>query len=178
MNKYIYTVVLLLSLQLSANDKVYQFNVKNIDGEKVSLSKYKGKTLLIVNTASKCGFTKQYKGLESLYLKYKDKGFVVLGFPSNQFGSQEPGTNAEIKNFCEAKFKVTFDMFSKIDVNGEKEDPLYSYLKNEKSGVFWTKDIKWNFTKFLIDSNGKVVERYGSSTKPIELTKDIEKILK
>ncbi|MGB5791412.1 glutathione peroxidase [Poseidonibacter sp.] len=155
---------------------IYDFNVKDIDGEEISMSKYKDKVLLIVNVASKCGFTGQYEGLEELYEKYKDNNFMVLGFPSNQFSNQEPGTNEEIKQFCSLTYQVKFDMFSKVDVNGENEIPLYTYLKKEASGIFGTNDIKWNFTKFLVDKNGKVINRYGSITKPQEIEDDIKKL--
>ncbi|MGB6327927.1 MAG: glutathione peroxidase [Halarcobacter sp.] len=156
---------------------IYDFKVKNIDGEEVSLEKYKDKVLLIVNVASKCGFTSQYEGLEKLYSKYKDKNFMILGFPSNQFSNQEPGTNEEIKEFCSLTFGVNFDMFAKVDVNGENEIPLYSFLKSQESGILGTQSIKWNFTKFLVDSNGKVIERYGSITKPMDIEEEIKRLL-
>lgn len=154
----------------------YDYKVKNISGEDVSMSEYKGKVLLIVNTASKCGFTKQYEGLEELYEKYKDQGFVILGFPCNQFGAQEPGGNEEIKNFCTSTFSVTFPMMSKIDVNGDDADPLYKFLKKEKGGILGD-DIKWNFTKFLIDREGNVVDRFASQKTPKALEKEVEKLL-
>lgn len=154
----------------------YDYKVKNISGEDVSMSDYKGKVVLIVNTASKCGFTKQYEGLEELYEKYKDQGFVILGFPCNQFGAQEPGGNAEIKNFCTSTFSVTFPMMSKIDVNGDDTDPLYKFLKKEKGGILGD-DIKWNFTKFLIDREGNVVDRFASQKTPKALEKEVEKLL-
>lgn len=154
----------------------YDYKVKNISGEDVSMSDYKGKVVLIVNTASKCGFTKQYEGLEELYEKYKDQGFVILGFPCNQFGAQEPGGNAEIKNFCTSTFSVTFPMMSKIDVNGDDADPLYKFLKKEKGGILGD-DIKWNFTKFLIDRDGNVVDRFASQKTPKALEKEVEKLL-
>lgn len=154
----------------------YDYKVKNISGEDVSMSDYKGKVVLIVNTASKCGFTKQYEGLEELYEKYKDQGFVILGFPCNQFGSQEPGSNEEIKNFCTSTFSVTFPMMSKIDVNGDDADPLYKFLKKEKGGILGD-DIKWNFTKFLIDREGNVVDRFASQKTPKALEKEVEKLL-
>jgi glutathione peroxidase len=157
---------------------IYDFQVDTIQGEKTTLEPYKGKVLLIVNVASQCGFTRQYDGLEALYRKYKDKGLVVLGFPCNQFGSQEPGTEKEIQNFCRVNFGVTFPMFSKINVNGEDTHPLYQYLKSQKPGLLGTEAIKWNFTKFLVDKEGNVVERFGSSTKPVELEDDIEALLK
>lgn len=155
---------------------IYDFTVKDNKGNDISLDKYKGKVLLIVNTATKCGFTPQYQGLEELYKKYKDQGFEILDFPSNQFGGQAPGTDTEIQNFCTARFGTTFDRFAKIDVNGEKEDPLYSYLKKSQGGLLGDK-IKWNFTKFLIDRDGNVVERYSSQKKPENIAKEIEKLL-
>ena len=154
----------------------YDYKVKNISGEDVSMSEYKGKVVLIVNTASKCGFTKQYEGLEELYEKYKDQCFVILGFPCNQFGAQEPGGNEEIKNFCTSTFSVTFPMMSKIDVNGDDADPLYKFLKKEKGGILGD-DIKWNFTKFLIDREGNVVDRFASQKTPKALEKEVEKLL-
>lgn len=179
----LYKILLVFILSVStilAKEKTmdfYDFQVENIDGEKISLSKYKGKVLLIVNVASKCGFTPQYEGLEALYEKYKTEEFMILGFPSNQFGQQEPGTNKEIKEFCTLTYGVNFDMFAKIDVNGENEAPLYTHLKKEASGVFGTKSIKWNFTKFLIDPNGKVIDRYGSTTKPADIEPEIKRLL-
>ena len=157
---------------------IYDFKVKNITGQEVSMSEYKGKVILIVNVASKCGFTPQYKGLEELYQKYKDKGFLILGFPCNQFGSQEPGTNAEIKEFCSSNYNVTFPLFDKIEVNGDNVHPLYKYLKSQAKGMLGTESIKWNFTKFLVDKNGKVIDRFASMTKPESLHEDIEKLLK
>lgn len=154
----------------------YDYKVKSISGEEVSMSEYKGKVVLIVNTASKCGFTKQYEGLEELYEKYKDQGFVILGFPCNQFGSQEPDGNEEIKNFCTSTFSVTFPMMSKIDVNGDDADPLYKFLKKEKGGILGD-EIKWNFTKFLIDREGNVVDRFASQKTPKALEKEVEKLL-
>jgi glutathione peroxidase len=157
--------------------KFHEFTVKTIDGRDSSLSEYAGKVILVVNTASKCGFTSQYDGLEKLYEKYKDRGFVVLGFPCNQFGAQEPGDEAEIAQFCSLSFGVTFPMFAKIDVNGDNAHPLYRFLKEEKPGMLNTEGIKWNFTKFLIDRNGNVVERYAPATKPKELHEAIEALL-
>lgn len=154
----------------------YDYKVKNILGEEVSMSEYKGKVVLIVNTASKCGFTKQYEGLEELYEKYKDQGFVILGFPCNQFGAQEPGGNEEIKNFCTSTFSVSFPMMSKIDVNGESADPLYKFLKKEQGGILGD-EIKWNFTKFLVDREGRVVDRFASQKTPKQLEKEVEKLL-
>lgn len=156
---------------------IYDFTVKNIDGEEISMSIYKNKILLIVNVASKCGFTPQYEGLEKLYEEYKKQDFMILAFPSNQFSKQEPGTNKEIKEFCSLTYNVKFDLFSKIDVNGENEIPMYTYLKKEATGIFGTKNIKWNFTKFLINKNGEIIKRYSPITKPVEIKKDIEKLL-
>jgi glutathione peroxidase len=156
---------------------VYDFTVKTIRGEEQSLADYRGKVLLIVNTASKCGFTPQYKELQELYEQYRDRGFVVLGFPCNQFGHQEPGTEEEIEQFCQVNYGVTFPMFAKVDVNGENAHPLFQYLKEKAPGVFGTKAIKWNFTKFLVDRNGNVVARFASQTKPSELKSEIEKWL-
>lgn len=156
--------------------EIYDISVKDINGENVSLEIYRGKVLLIVNTASKCGFTKQFDGLEELYEKYKDEGFEVLGFPCNQFKEQDPGSNSEIMNFCKLNFGVTFPMFEKIDVNGENESPLYSYLKEQKSGMFGSK-IKWNFTKFLVDREGNVIKRFSPQTTPKSIEKDIEELL-
>jgi len=156
----------------------YDFNAKTITGKEVSMSDYKDKVVLVVNVASKCGYTPQYEGLEKLYKSYHKQGFEVLGFPCNQFRGQEPGTEKEIQNFCKVNFGVTFPLFEKIDVNGEHTHPLYAYLKAEAPGFLGTEGIKWNFTKFLIDREGKVIARYGSSTKPKEIAKDIEKLLK
>ena len=156
---------------------VYPFKAKAIDGQEVSLSQYQGKALLIVNVASRCGFTPQYEGLEKVYEKYKDRGFEVLGFPCNQFGAQEPGTEQDIKQFCDLNFGVKFPLFAKIDVNGEKAHPLYKYLTTDKPGVLGTEAIKWNFTKFLVDKKGEPVKRYGSAEKPEGLEKDIEAVL-
>ncbi len=156
---------------------IYDFKVKTIVGEETTLKPYKGKTILIVNVASKCGFTKQYAGLQALYEKYKEQDFVVLGFPCNQFMSQEPGTEKEIQNFCQINFGVTFPLFSKIDVNGDNTHPLYVYLKSKSSGFLGSESIKWNFTKFLVDKKGNVIKRFGSSTEPKEIEKDIEKYI-
>lgn len=156
---------------------IYDFEVKTMDGEMQALSNFKGNILLIVNTASKCGFTPQFKELQELYQMFKEEGFFVLGFPSNQFMSQDPGTNEEIKSFCELNYGVTFPMFAKIDVNGKEADPLYQYLTKEAPGALGVKAIKWNFTKFLIDRNGNVVERYAPSTSPREIKEDIEKLM-
>lgn len=152
---------------------IYDFKVKNDKGEEVSLEKYAGKVLLIVNTATKCGFTKQYNGLEELYKKYKDQGFEILDFPCNQFGGQAQGSIEEINNFCELNFGTSFDRFDKIDVNGDKEDPLYTFLKDQIPAKS-SKVIRWNFTKFLINKKGEVVNRYDSMKKPANIAKDIE----
>ena len=155
---------------------IYDFAVKDSKGNDVPLSNYKGKVLLIVNTATACGFTPQYKDLQDLYLKYKDQGFEILDFPCNQFGKQAPGTNEEITSFCEMKYKTTFTTFAKIDVNGENADPLYKYLKENSKG-FLGDSIKWNFTKFLIDREGNVVDRYAPITNPSKISGTIEKLL-
>lgn len=152
---------------------VHDFSLTDINGKKVELSEYKGKVLLIVNVASFCGYTKHYTGLQSLYQKHGSKGFEVLGVPCNQFGNQEPGTEKEIKEFCESNYNITFPLFSKIDVNGENANPLYVYLKSETPGVAGPEDIKWNFTKFLIDKDGRVVKRYGHKTPPEDIETDI-----
>jgi glutathione peroxidase len=166
----------LISQESEMDKTIYQFDVETIGGEKISLEEYKGKVVLIVNVASKCGFTPQYEGLQELYQKYQDQGFVVLGFPCNQFRNQEPGSNEEIMEFCSTNYGVTFPMFSKIDVNGENAHPLYKFLKSEQSGLI-TDEIKWNFTKFLVDRNGKPVDRFATTTKPESIEKDIEKLL-
>ena len=155
-------------------DSIYEFEVETINGEKQSLDNYQDKVLLIVNTASKCGFTPQYKGLEALYEKYKDEGFEVLGFPCNQFGAQEPGDNAEISEFCELNFGVTFPLFSKVDVNGDEAHPLFQYLKSAVPGLLGSRTIKWNFTKFLVGRDGKPVERFSPQTKPEALDRIIK----
>ncbi len=178
--KYFLIVILMFSI-LGAKERevsIYDFNVKTIDGKEISMSQYKDKVLLIVNVASECGFTSQYEGLEKLYEEYKDEGFMVLGFPSNQFGEQEKGSDEKIKFFCQQTYDVHFDMFSKIDVNGENADPLYKFLKQEQGGILWMDSIKWNFTKFLVNREGKVVDRYASSTKPQSINADIKKLLK
>lgn len=155
---------------------LYDYTVKNNKGEQVSLSAYKGQTLLIVNTATGCGFTPQYKGLQDLYDTYKDQGFTILDFPCNQFGDQAPGSAAEIAEFCELRYHTSFPQFAKIDVNGQTADPLYTYLKSKKTGAL-TADIKWNFTKFLVDKSGQVVKRYGSAKKPENIARDLIDIL-
>jgi glutathione peroxidase len=157
---------------------VYDFSATDIDGKQCALADYRGKVLLIVNTASKCGFTYQYEGLEALHRDYAAKGAEILGFPCNQFGKQEPGNAEEIKNFCSLTYDVTFPMFAKIDVNGPNTHPLYAYLENEKRGMWGSKSIKWNFTKFLIGKDGSVLGRYGPQVKPEAIKADIEKALK
>lgn len=156
---------------------VYDFNAASIDGRKIDLKQYRGKVLLIVNTASNCGFTPQYKGLEAVYEQFRDKGVEVLGFPCNQFGAQEPGTADEIGAFCEKNYGVSFPLFDKIDVNGDSAHPLYKFLKHEAPGLMGTEAIKWNFTKFLVRKDGTVYKRYAPQTEPKELMKDIEKLL-
>lgn len=155
---------------------IYDFSVKTSKGEEVSLAKYKGKVLLIVNTATGCGFTPQYSGLEKLYRKFKDQGFEVLDFPSNQFLKQAPGTDAEISEFCTLKYDTTFPRFKKVDVNGKNAIPLFKWLKKQKGGIFGSA-IKWNFTKFLVDRNGKVVGRYAPVTAPAKIETKIEELL-
>lgn len=156
--------------------KFYDFNALSIDGKDISMSEFKNKIVLIVNTASKCGFTPQFEGLEKLYNQYKDEGFVILGFPCNQFGNQDPGKDNEIKSFCEINYGVTFPMFSKVEVNGDDAHPIFKWLKDEKSGLI-VDAIKWNFTKFLLNRSGEVVDRFGSNKKPENIRKDIEKLL-
>lgn len=156
---------------------IYDFKADGINGKPVNLKKYKGKVLLIVNTASNCGYTPQYKGLEAVYEQFKDKGVEVLGFPCNQFGGQEPGEEAEIGAFCEKNYGVTFPLFAKIDVNGSDAHPLFQHLKKEATGLMGTEAIKWNFTKFLVKKDGTVFKRYAPQTEPKELMGDIEKLL-
>ncbi len=155
----------------------YDFSAKTIAGKDALLKDYEGKVTLVVNVASKCGFTPQYKGLEAIHKQYKDRGFAVLGFPCDQFGHQEPGDEAEIMNFCSLTYDVSFPMFAKIKVNGDDAHPLYKHLKSEAAGLLGTEGIKWNFTKFLIGKDGKVVKRYGSIDKPEDIAKDVEKLL-
>jgi glutathione peroxidase len=154
----------------------YLLKATAIDGEEISMENYRGKVVLIVNTASKCGLTPHYEGLEKLHKQYSGKGLAVLGFPCNQFSNQEPGTNEDIAAFCSLNYGVSFQMFSKIDVNGENTHPVFKFLKSEKSGMMGD-DIKWNFTKFLLDRNGNVVKRYAPTTKPESIMEDIEKLL-
>jgi glutathione peroxidase len=155
---------------------VYDFTAQSLAGEEVPLKRFEGQVLLIVNTASACGFTPQYKGLQELHLKLSPRGLAVLGFPCNQFGGQEPGDGRQIEQFCESNYAITFPMFAKIDVNGSHAHPLYDYLKREKSGLLGSA-IKWNFTKFLVDRTGKVVGRYAPTVRPENLTKEIEALL-
>ena len=156
---------------------VHDFQVNDIRGKPVKLDRYNGEVLLIVNVASECGFTPQYKGLEALYRKYRDRGLEILGFPCNQFGAQEPGSEAQIAQFCSSKYDVTFPMFAKIDVNGDKAAPLYRYLKHAKPGLLGTEAIKWNFTKFLVDRGGQVVARYAPNDTPESFDADVAKAL-
>ena len=155
---------------------IYDFTMKDARGEEVSLADYRGKVLLVVNTATGCGFTPQYEGLEALYRKYRERGFEILDFPCNQFGNQAPGTNEEIVSFCQLKYDVSFRQFAKIEVNGENEAPLYTYLKKEKGGMLGSR-IKWNFTKFLIDRDGKVVARFAPTDTPEKLEEKIAALL-
>ncbi|MDC4204913.1 MAG: glutathione peroxidase [Candidatus Manganitrophus sp.] len=156
---------------------VHEFKARAITGEEISLDRYKGKALLIVNTASACGYTPQYAGLEALHKKYQDRGFAVLGFPCNQFGKQEPGSEAEIAAFCKKNYGVTFPMFAKVDVNGDQAHPLFDYLKKSLPGLLGTEPIKWNFTKFLINKEGKPIERFAPATKPESIEKKVETLL-
>ena len=155
----------------------FDFQAVDIDGQSRDLSEYRGKVVLVVNVASKCGFTPQYTGLQALWEKYRDRGFVVLGFPCDQFGHQEPGDEAEIKNFCSLTYDVDFPMFAKVDVNGGKAHPLWSWLKDQKGGLLGFDAIKWNFTKFLIGRDGVPIKRYAPTDKPESLAKDIEAAL-
>jgi glutathione peroxidase len=156
---------------------LYDFEVETLAGGPIALTTYAGDVALVVNTASKCGFTPQYAGLEALWRKYQDRGFVVLGFPCNQFGAQEPGDAAEIASFCSLTYDVSFPMFAKIDVNGPNAHPLYAWLKGQKRGLFGSQAIKWNFTKFLVDSRGKVVARFGPGKLPQALDAAVEALL-
>jgi len=156
---------------------VYDFSARTIDGDDQPMASYKGKAMLVVNTASKCGFTPQYTGLEKLWQKYQDQGLVVLGFPCDQFGHQEPGDEEEIKNFCSLTYDVSFPMYAKVDVNGDKAHPLWKFLKTEKSGLLGMSGIKWNFTKFLVDKHGNVVKRYAPTDTPEKIEKDLAAVL-
>ena len=158
------------------NMKFYNFSAKKMNGQEVKMVDYTGKVVLVVNTASKCGLTPQFKGLEELYKEYKEAGFEILGFPCNQFAKQDSGSNEEINDFCLLNYGVSFTMFEKIDVNGQNAHPLYKYLKNEAKG-FLSKEIKWNFTKFLIDSDGNVIKRYGPTINPLKIKSDIKNLL-
>lgn len=158
-------------------DNVFAFNVIDINGQNVALESFRGNILLIVNTASRCGFTPQYKGLENLQQKFKAKGFAVLGFPCNQFGQQEPGNSGEIAEFCDLNYHISFPLFEKIEVNGPKNHPLYQYLKTQAPGLLGSQAIKWNFTKFLIGRDGKVIKRYSPFTTPASVSTQIEKLL-
>lgn len=156
---------------------LYDFSVKNIKNERVSLSQYRGKVLLIVNVASECGYTPQYEGLQKLYQDYSSQGFEVLGFPCNQFGGQEPGTHEQIQEFCTSRFHATFPMMAKVEVNGEDSEPLFEFLKDSAPGILGTKAIKWNFTKFLIDRQGNVVHRFAPQDTPESISSEIKKLL-
>ncbi|NJM50948.1 MAG: glutathione peroxidase [Sphingomonadales bacterium] len=157
---------------------IYDYSAKLPGGKQLQMDEHKGKVLLIVNTASKCGFTPQYEGLEALYGKYRDQGFEILAFPCNQFGEQEPGDAEEIKNFCSLNYDVSFPLLAKVDVNGDNADPLWEYLKQQQAGLLGSRGIKWNFTKFLVDRSGKVVARHGPQVKPESLEQDIVRLLK
>ena len=156
---------------------IYEFEVQTIKGDTAGLGSYENQVMLIVNTASKCGFTPQYEGLEALYAQYKDQGLVVLGFPCNQFGQQEQGSESDIEAFCQLNYGVSFPMFAKVDVNGDDADPLFKYLKKSQKGLLGSEKIKWNFTKFLVNRDGKVIARFAPTVKPKDLTKDIESLL-
>ncbi len=172
-------MVMLMAGSAYAASSVYDFTLPSIDGKPMPISDFKGKVVLMVNVASKCGYTPQYTALEALYEKYKDQGFVILGFPANNFGAQEPGTNEEIKTFCSRKYNVTFPMYGKVSVKGDDQTPLYSYLTKDADPTR-TGDIKWNFTKFLVDRNGKVVQRFESAVTPDDpqVVSAVEKLLK
>ena len=179
-NVYLTLGLLLMSTgSLFAASNIYDFTLPSIDGKPMPLTEFKGKVVLMVNVASQCGYTPQYKGLEALYEKYKDKGFVILGFPANNFGAQEPGTNEEIKTFCSRKYNVTFPMYAKVSVKGDDQTPLYKYLTSEADPTH-TGDIRWNFTKFLVDRDGKVVQRFESAVTPEspEVVGAVEKLLR
>jgi glutathione peroxidase len=155
----------------------YDHSARRIDGTTASMSEYRGQTVLVVNVASHCGFTPQYRGLEALYRKYKDRGFAVLGFPCNQFGAQEPGSEAQIAEFCSRSYDVTFPLFAKIDVNGPAAHPLFEFLKSERPGALGTRAVKWNFTKFLVGPDGAVLKRYASATDPSEIDADVASLV-
>ena len=162
---------------MNTEKNIYNYSVKNAAGEKIDLSQYKGKVVLVVNVASKCGFTPQYKGLEALYKEFKNSNFVILGFPCNQFGAQEPGLDSEIQQFCSLTYDVSFPIMSKINVNGSDAAPIYEYLKSSAPGFLGTEIIKWNFTKFLVGKDGQVIKRYAPNTEPKDMTEDIKKAL-
>jgi glutathione peroxidase len=172
-------MILMVVASMFAASSIYEFNLPSIDGKPMPLAAFKGKVVLMVNVASKCGFTPQYSALEALYEKYKDKGFVILGFPANNFGAQEPGTNEEIKTFCSTKYNVTFPLYAKVSVKGDDTTPLYQYL-TKAANPSVAGDIKWNFTKFLVDQNGQVVQRFEPAVKPdsAEMVGAVEKLLK
>lgn len=155
---------------------IYQFKVKSIDGSMIQLDRYRGKAMLIVNTASRCGYTPQYEGLEKMHQELQEQ-LVILGFPCNQFGAQEPGTEAEIQQFCDLKYHISFPMFAKVNVNGDDADPLYQYLTDKLPGILGSKAIKWNFTKFFIDQHGTPIKRYAPKDSPEEITREIKKYL-
>jgi glutathione peroxidase len=163
--------------EIFMSSTVYDFSATSIEGQPVEMSTYRGKVLLIVNTASQCGFTSQYQGLQTLHDKYASRGLAVLGFPCNQFGQQEPGSATDIQSFCQTRFGVSFPLFEKVDVNGANAHPLYQYLVKAAPGIFGTEGIKWNFTKFLVDGSGNVVKRYPSTTEPKEIERDLETLL-
>jgi glutathione peroxidase len=178
MSKFILILIFLTTLLLGENQmSIYDFSAKDINNQEVSFQKYKNRVLLIVNVASQCGYTNQYEGLQKLHENYFDKGLSVLGFPCNQFLGQEPGTQEEIKSFCSLNYGVSFELFSKIDVNGDNTHPLYVYLKHNATGILNSEAIKWNFTKFLVNKEGKVVKRYAPATKPEEIENDIKELL-
>jgi glutathione peroxidase len=156
---------------------IYDFSTTSLEGQPINFSDFKGKAMLIVNTASKCGFTPQYQGLQELHEKYGDRGLVVFGFPCNQFGAQEPGSTEEIQSFCQTRFGVSFPLSQKVEVNGANAHPLYQYLVKAKPGMLGLKDIKWNFTKFLVDQQGRVIKRYAPTDQPADIAKDIEALL-
>jgi glutathione peroxidase len=160
-----------------STENIYEFTAKTIDGQAEQLERYRGDVLLVVNVASQCGFTPQYAGLEALYRKYRERGFAVLGFPCDQFGHQEPGDASEIREFCSLKYDVTFPLFAKIEVNGSGAHPLYRFLKSARRGILGTKAIKWNFTKFLVDREGRVVRRFGPMVKPERIKGAVERLL-
>jgi glutathione peroxidase len=172
-------MILMVSGSISAASSIYDFTLPSIDGKPMPLSTYKGRVILMVNVASQCGYTPQYSALEAIYEKYKDRGFVILGFPANNFGAQEPGTNEEIKTFCSIKYKVTFPLYAKVSVKGEDKTPLYQYITRDANPAV-AGEIKWNFTKFLVDRSGKVVQRFEPAIAPdsTEMTGAIEKLFK